>query len=74
MPDFISNQVTEPGYQKAHERYNEVRNYFAHRAYAINNVELVVVKVTMMWMKPGNKNPSIVAVRNLILQFPQFSP
>jgi len=65
IPDFFAESPKQAGYQAAHNMYDEMRNYFVQRAYATNNVELVVVKVTMKWMKPGNKNPSIVSVSGL---------
>jgi len=43
--------MLKPGYQEAHQMYNEMRNFFAHQAYATSNVELVNLKATMMWMK-----------------------
>ena len=70
IPDFLARGSVRPGYQEAHELYDEMRTYFARRAFTSNNFELVVVKVMMMWMKPGNKNPSIVSVRAYIYHPP----
>jgi len=67
VPDFFAGKPLRPGYQEAHNMYNDMRNHFAQRAYSSNNFELVVVKVTMMSLKPGNKNPSIVSVSMLTL-------
>jgi murein L,D-transpeptidase YcbB/YkuD len=53
----------QPGYQEAHEIYNEMRQFFAQKAMSVHNGEVVVIKVTMMSLKPGNKNPSVVSVR-----------
>jgi hypothetical protein len=67
IPDFFHNLHTlKPGYQEAHQMYDDMRNFFARQAYATNNVELVNLKATMMWMKPGNKNPSVVSVSAII--------
>jgi hypothetical protein len=62
IPGFSANGSKVNGYQDAHLMYDSMRNYFAQRAYATHNVELVVVKVTMKSLKPGNKHPSIVSV------------
>ena len=63
IPEFFSNIGNlKPGYQEAHSRYDEMRHYFAHQAYATSNGQTVNVKFTMMWMKPGNKNPAVVSV------------
>jgi hypothetical protein len=62
IPDFI-NSLKDPGYQKAHEWYDEMRDFFARCAYGPQgNAELVVVKVTMMSLKPGKKTPVIISV------------
>jgi hypothetical protein len=52
----------QPGYQEAHTRYDEMRRFFAQKAFTAHNGEVVVIKVTMMSLKPGNKNPSIISV------------
>jgi hypothetical protein len=62
VPDFFKHAPAFPGYQEAHKMYSDMRDHFAQRAYTTRNFELVIVKVTMMSMKPGNKNPSIVSV------------
>jgi hypothetical protein len=63
VPKFFSNPYNlKPGYQEAHKRYDEMRDYFARQAYATSNGQTVNLKVTMMWIKPGNKNPSVVLV------------
>jgi hypothetical protein len=63
VPDFFGNmKKLKPGYQEAHRRYDEMRHYFASQVYATSNGQTVNLKVTMMWMKPGNKNPSVVSV------------
>jgi len=64
IPDFLATYPLKPGYQEAHKKYHEMRNFFAHRAYSSGNMELVIVKVVMKCLKPGYKNPSIVSVRN----------
>ena len=51
------------GYQDAHTRYNEMRMFFAQKTMTVHNGEVVVIKVTMMSLKPGNKNAVVVSVR-----------
>jgi hypothetical protein len=51
----------QTGYQEAHGIYDEMRQFFAQKA--MSNGEVVVIKVTMMLLKPGSKNPSVVLVR-----------
>jgi hypothetical protein len=62
IPNFFAQSPEKFGYQAAHSMYNKMCNYFTKQAYATNNMELVVVKVMMKWLKPGNKHPSIVLV------------
>lgn len=69
-PLVLPKFVTEPkslynGYQEAHKLYDEMRYFFAQKASAAHNGEVVVIKVTMMTLKPGNKNPVMVSVRYL---------
>jgi hypothetical protein len=61
IPDFFDKQPQQPGYQEAHAMYDKMRTHFAQQAHRSNH-ELVVVKVTMKSLKPGNKNLSIVSV------------
>jgi hypothetical protein len=65
VPKFLSDPSlpVQPGYQEAHELYDEMRQFFAQKAMSVHAGEVVVVKVTMMSWKPGNRNPSIVSVR-----------
>ena len=65
VPKFVANpsMPVQPGYQKAHGMYDEMRQFFAQKANSVHNGEVVIIKVTMMSMKPGNKNPSVVSVR-----------
>jgi len=64
VPKFISSPIPlQPGYQEAHTRYDEMRRFFAQKAFTVHSGEVVVIKVTMMSLKPGNKNPSIISVR-----------
>jgi hypothetical protein len=54
---------TNPGYQEAHQYYNEMREHFAKKAYASSaNVELVVVKVTFATLSPTKKSPLRISV------------
>jgi hypothetical protein len=59
VPKFVSDpsMPVQPGYQEAHEIYNEMQQFFAQKAMSVQNGEVVVIKVTMMLLKPGNKNP-----------------
>jgi hypothetical protein len=56
--------VEETGYQKAHLLYDEMRQFFARKAMVEHQSEVVIIKVTMMSMKPGYRNPQVVSVRN----------
>jgi hypothetical protein len=65
VPDFVSKpQAFFPskyGYQEVHGIYDEMRNFFAKRASAYQN-EVATIKVTLMSMKPNNRNPQMVMV------------
>ena len=52
----------QPGYQEAHKIYDEMRQFFAQRAMSAHGGEVVIIKVTMMSLKPGNRNPLVVSV------------
>jgi hypothetical protein len=64
VPKFVSEPglSVQPGYQEAHKLYDEMRQFFAQKAMSVHGGEVVVVKVTMMSSKPGNRNPSIISV------------
>ena len=66
LPKFMSNpgSFEETGYQKAHLLYDEMRKFFARKASAENQNEVVVIKFTMMMLKPGHKSPTVVSVCN----------
>jgi|SRR5215472_1945707 len=68
LPQSFTNLPPNPGYTLAHERYDEMRNWFAHRAYNPYH-ELIVVKVWMAYKKPGNRGPSLVSVCPIIICF-----
>ena len=51
-----------PSYQNAHKIYNEMEQFVAQKAISVHNGEVAVIKVTMMSLKPANKNPSVVSV------------
>jgi hypothetical protein len=74
VPRFVSELQmpvkTASGYQSAHGIYDEMRQFFAQRA--MSNGEVVVIKITMMSLKPGNRNPSVVSVRGTSLSHPHF--
>jgi len=65
VPKFVSDPSVpvKPGYQEAHKIYDEMRQFFAQKAMSVHQGEVVVIKTTMMSLKPGNKNPSVVSVR-----------
>ena len=70
LPKFVINPTSvNNGYQEAHKLYDEMRHFFAQKASAVHNNEVVVIKVTMMTLKPGNKNPVMVSVRYLNVVF-----
>ena len=64
VPNFVSKPTlpAKPGYQEAHKKYDEMRQFFAQKAMSVHGGKVVVIKVTMMSWRPGNKNPSIVSV------------
>lgn len=63
---FVSNREIQPdyGYQEAHKMYDEMCQSFARMALSTHQNEVVVIKVTMMSLKPGYKNPQMVSVWN----------
>ena len=64
VPKFVANPgEVVSGYQEVHQIYNEMRQFFAKKAMSVHNGEVIVVKVTMMSLKPGHKSPSVVSVR-----------
>ena len=73
VPKFVSELQmvkTGSGYQDAHAIYDDMRQFFAQRA--MSNGEVVVIKVTMMLLKPGNRNPSVVSVHETSLSHPLY--
>src|SRR5882762_4578507 len=64
VPKFVSNPTlpVKPGYREAHKLYDDMRQFFAQKAMSVHASEVVVIKVTLMSWKPGNRNPSIVSV------------
>jgi len=66
LPKFVSNPeiVEETGYQKAHLLYDEMRQFFARKATVEHQNEVVIIKFTMMSLKPGYRNPQVVSVRD----------
>ena len=58
-----SKALVNPGYQEAHQLYNEMRAHFTSKAYSnFANAELIVVKVWMMMRIPNRKRPAPVSV------------
>ena len=64
LPTFVikPDLPSKMGYQKAHDRYDEMRKFFAQKASTVHNNEVVMIKVTMMMLKPNCKQPSVVSV------------
>lgn len=53
----------KPGYNEAHRYYDEMRQYYASKAYtSAATAELVIVKVRMVTLEPGKKNPTLISV------------
>jgi hypothetical protein len=65
LPKFVLSpeSVRETGYQEAHKLYDEMRRFFARKASAEHQNEVVVIKFTMMSLRPGYRNPQVVSVR-----------
>lgn len=65
LPKFVIKPELplKMGYQEAHELYHEMRLFFAQKASTVHNNEVVIIKVTMMMLKPNCKVPSVVSVR-----------
>lgn len=65
LPKFVTDCSSETryyGYGEAHKLYDEMRQFFAQKASSTHQNEVVVVKFTMMLLKPGYRNPQIVSV------------
>jgi len=64
VPKFVSNHEIWPdySYQEAHKMYDEMCQSFAWKVSLMHQNEVVVIKVIMMLLKPGYKNPQIVSV------------
>ena len=64
LPKFVSNPeiVDETGYQKAHQLYDEMQQFFTRKAMVEHQNDVVKIKVTMMLLKPGYRNPQVVSV------------
>jgi hypothetical protein len=67
VPKFIAeldSRSVLPGYQEAHQVYDEMRQFFAKKAMSVHSGEVVVIKVMMMSLKPGYRFPSVVSVHD----------
>jgi hypothetical protein len=66
VPDFVSRPQdflpSKYGYQEVHGIYDQMRNFFAKRATSTHQNEVATIKVTLMSMKPNNRNPQMVMV------------
>ena len=65
VPDFVSKPYVPAkyGYQEVHAMYDEMRKWFAKRATSTYQNKVATIKVTLMSMKPNNRNPQMVMVR-----------
>jgi hypothetical protein len=63
FPPRFRDDPLEPGYQAAHARYTEIRDYLANKAYASGQgTEVVTVRASMTTQAPGRKTPLTVGV------------
>jgi hypothetical protein len=71
VPDFVSKpQAFLPSkykYQEVHALYDEMRRFFAKIATSKYQNEVATIKVTLMTMKPNNRNPQMVMVRKITM-------
>jgi len=62
FPRSMNSPLVNPGYQEAHQLYNEMRCHFANKAFStVANAEVIVVKVWMMTRLPGKKSPVTIS-------------
>ena len=65
IPQLKSTPVN-PRYHEAHQYYNEMRQYYASKAYtSMATAELIIVKVQMVTLEPGKRNPTLISVSNV---------
>lgn len=64
VPDFMSKPYVpvKYRYQEVHALYDEMRKWFAKRATLTYQNEVATIKVTLMSMKPNNRNLQMVMV------------
>lgn len=62
IPNFFTTKPQTPGYQDAHQMYNQMRSFFASMAYKTQNHELVVVKSSFVVLRTGRTNPVLIEV------------
>jgi hypothetical protein len=66
FPALKSKVLVNPGYQEAHQLYNEMRTFFTNKAYSnVANAEVIVVKVWMMMRVPNRKTAPPVSVHSI---------
>ena len=76
VPDFVANFIpAKYGYQEVHGFYDEMRLFFAKKAQATSasQAEVATIKVTLMTLKPNNKNPQVVSVCKIILWLQDYN-
>ena len=66
VPDFVSKPQaflqSKYGYQQVHAIYDDMRCFFVKRATSTYQNEVATIKVTLMSLKPNNRNPQMVMV------------
>ena len=63
FPALKSKATMNPGYQEAHQLYNEMHDLFHNKAYTNSaNAELVIVRVWMMVRVPNHRTPAPISV------------
>lgn len=62
-----------PGYNEAHQYYDEMRKYYSSKAYtSAATAELVIVKVRLVTLEPKKKNPTFISVGVFLLVYLYF--
>lgn len=63
IPPFFSSQSQcVPGYQESHKMYFQMASQLKSSAYASGNSELVTVKASLVYVRPGKTSPNMVDV------------
>ena len=64
VPEIVSepSMSVQPGYQEAHKIDDEMQLFLAQKSMSAHGGEVVIVKVTMVSLKPSNKSHSVISV------------